>query len=258
MCLILLAWRVDAARPLVVAANRDEYHARPARPARFWPEHPMLLAGRDLQGGGSWLGITRTGRFAAVTNFREPQVSTGARSRGELCIDFLLGSQTAGSYCQKLSASADDYGGYNLLLRDERELRYYSNQQRSSRALGAGVYGMSNGYLDESWPKVASGKEALRHALAQPELLQNCLQILADRSQPHDHHLPDTGVGLDFERLLAPRFILSETYGTRVSTALSLASDGVAHFVERSFQADGSSCGQVEFEFDSDHSGRAQ
>jgi uncharacterized protein with NRDE domain len=258
MCLILFAYRLDyqqqAKLPLLVAANRDEYHSRAAQPARFWPELPQILAGRDLQGGGTWLGINRNGRFAAVTNFREPGVTTGEHSRGELCIDFLCGSQSAAAYTEQISDNADRYGGFNLLLWDGGQLRYYSNQNhsrqdRAGRALEPGIYGMSNGYLDEAWPKVVSGKRALQQALATPTVMAQSLEILADRSQPRDQHLPDTGVGLGLERLLAPRFILSEIYGTRVSTVLSLSADNNVHFVEQSFDADGAHSGRVEFEF---------
>ncbi len=252
MCLILFAWRPDAKIPLLIAANRDEYHARPAQAARFWPDRPQILAGRDLQAGGTWLGVSRSGRFAAVTNFREPGLTTGERSRGELCVDFLLGTRSAAATTTTIAAHAEKYGGFNLLLWDGEELRYYSNQDQSSRALQTGVYGVSNGYLDEAWPKVISGKRALGDALYQPDPLARCMDILADRSQPRDRHLPDTGVGLEFERLLAPRFILSEVYGTRVSTALAIMPGREARLVEQSFQPDGGSCGRVEFTFSLD------
>lgn len=249
MCLILFAFQQHAEYPLVFAANRDEYHTRAAQPARFWPERPQLLAGRDLQGGGTWLGLNRNGRFAAVTNFREPEITTGERSRGELCVDFLCSGHSAADYTAELSSKASHYGGFNLLLWDGQQLRYYSNQDRASRALAAGVYGMSNGYLDEAWPKVVSGKQALSQALESPAVIASSLDILGDRSQPGDGHLPHTGVSLEFERLLAPRFILSELYGTRVSTVVALKANGDARFVEQSFDASGLPCGQVDFEF---------
>ena len=256
MCLILFAYRQRAEQTLLVAANRDEYHSRAAQPARFWPELPQILAGRDLQGGGTWLGISRNGRFAAVTNFREPEVTTGERSRGELCIEFLSGSQSCAAYTAQLSRNAERYGGFNLLLWDGDQLRYYSNQPNQcsnqsqvERVLEPGLYGMSNGYLDEAWPKVVSGKQALQQALASPTVIEQSLEILADRSQPHDQQLPDTGVGPDLERLLAPRFILSETYGTRVSTVLTLNADHDVRFVEQSFDAAGKHSGRVEFDF---------
>ncbi len=249
MCLILFALQQHPEYPLLVAANRDEYHARPAQPARFWPERPQLLAGRDLQGGGTWLGLNRNGRFAAVTNFREPEITTGERSRGELCVDFVCGEHSAADFSAELALHASHYGGFNLLLWDGQQLRYYSNQDRTSRALAAGVYGMSNGYLDEAWPKVVSGKQALHQALKSPAVIANSLELLGDRSQPEDGHLPSTGVSLEFERLLAPRFIVSEPYGTRVSTVVALQANGDSRFVEQSFDGAGLPRGRVDFEF---------
>ncbi len=250
MCLILFAYRQHVDHPLLIAANRDEYHQRPAQAARFWPESPQLLAGRDLLGGGTWLGVTRNGRFAAVTNFREPGATSGERSRGELCVRFLLGSASARQFAGDLSVDSGRYGGYNLLLWDGEQLCYASNQnQQQPRVLEPGIYGISNGFLDDAWPKVVAGKEALEQALASPDILANCLTILASREQPHDHHLPDTGVGLQFERLLAPRFILSKDYGTRVSTVLSVPVDGELSFIEKSFAATGACCGRVRYDF---------
>ncbi len=249
MCLILFAYRCHPDFPLLIAANRDEYHQRPAQPARFWPESPQLLAGRDLLGGGTWLGVNRNGRFAAVTNFREPGATSGERSRGEICINFLLSGNSASRFAHQLSASANQYGGYNLLLWDGEQLCYYSNQNQQQRLLEPGIYGVSNGYLDEAWPKVVSGKQALEQALASQDIFADCLAMLANREQPQDHHLPNTGVGLEFERLLAPRFILSNDYGTRVSTVLGVPEEGELSFIEQSFAANGAYCGRVRYDF---------
>lgn len=248
MCLILFAYRVDTHHPLLIAANRDEYHQRPAEAARFWPQAPRLLAGRDLRGGGTWLGVTRSGRFAAVTNFREPGATSGERSRGELCTKFLLGSRRAGHFASELAAAASRYGGYNLLLWDGEQLCYASHQNRHYRVLEPGIYGVSNGTLDETWPKVVSGKEALKQALGSENVLAKCLAVLDSRDLPKDRHLPDTGVGLEFERLLAPRFILSPDYGTRVSTVLSVPTAGELRFIERSFDPSGQCRGQVRYD----------
>ncbi len=249
MCLILFAYRQHVDHLLLIAANRDEYHQRPAEAARFWPQAPQLLAGRDLLGGGTWLGVTRSGRFAAVTNFREPGATSGERSRGELCTHFLLGSTKASQFAGDLAPDAGRYGGYNLLLWDGEELCYCSNQNRPHRVLEPGIYGVSNGYLDEAWPKVVTGKAALKRALSGDDVLDTCLEILGSREQPGDHHLPDTGVGLEFERLLAPRFILSQEYGTRVSTVLSVPVAGDLSFIEKSFGASGACSGRVRYDF---------
>lgn len=248
MCLILFSWQPGAKTPLLFAANRDEYHGRPAQTARFWPDHPALLAGRDLQAGGTWLGLTRGGRFAAVTNFREPGLTTGERSRGNLCTNFLLGEQGAAAFCDGLASTAASYGGFNLLLWDGGELHYYSNQDQRSQALAPGIYGISNGYLDDPWPKVISGKQALAAARSATNPMAACLDLLGDRSQPGDGHLPDTGVGMELERFLAPRFIVSEDYGTRVSTVVAIEPGRRAQLVETSFRPDGNSCGQIAFD----------
>jgi uncharacterized protein with NRDE domain len=249
MCLILLAYRCHAGLELAVAANRDEYHDRPALAARFWPEQPQLLAGRDLQAGGTWMGCSRAGRFAAVTNFREPGVTSGRRSRGELCTDFLLGADAADDFIRRLAPGDQHYGGFNLLLWDGVQLLFYSNQERLPRALGAGIYGISNGYLNTPWPKVANGRRGLAGALARGFAPSQALTLLGDRTQPPDQQLPDTGVGLDKERLLAPAFICSPDYGTRVSTVFTLRRDGTARWLEKRFDAAGTAVGQVDFEF---------
>ena len=251
MCLILLGYQVHPAYSLVVAANRDEFHARPTAPAHWWAEAPDLLAGRDLRGGGTWMGITRGKRFAAVTNLRNPALEQiGAPSRGNLVANFLRSDADPGAYLAGIEPGKSCYNGFNLLVGNEHELWYLSNQAAGTRRLEPGIYGVSNAPLGTSWPKTGWGESALRERLAdgrvEPEAV---LEVLADRTVAPDPELPDTGVGAERERVLAPAFIVSPEYGTRASTVLLLAPDGTSTWVERTFRPDGSIVGETRFDF---------
>ncbi|MGC1954933.1 MAG: NRDE family protein [Gammaproteobacteria bacterium] len=237
MCLIFVAYRQRADYPLIIAANRDEFYRRPSAAAHHWNEAPTVLAGRDLKARGTWLGITRAGRFAAITNFRDPRRNRdSAPSRGQLVRDYLCGDLSPQAYCQAISSSAAAYNGFNLLLGNRRELWYYASQGDRARALEAGLYGLSNCLLDTPWPKVVRGKELFRRLLTQERLSETALlHMLADRTCPPDELLPDTGVGLPWERTLAPIFIRSDHYGTRSSTVLLVTAEGRVQFSERNF-----------------------
>jgi uncharacterized protein with NRDE domain len=238
MCLILLAYRSHPDYPLILAANRDEFYDRPTAPAQFWSEAPRLLAGRDLRRGGTWLGVTRDGRWAAVTNFRETaRTMTGGRSRGELVKGFLAGGESPEAFFAQLNAEAGTYPGFNLLAGTPEELWYFSNRADGGRPLAPGLYGLSNALLDTPWPKVVRSRKALASALALTgfSLEAELFALLADRRVPPDSDLPDTGFGLPWERLLSPPFILSPAYGTRSSTVLTLSGDGQASLIERTF-----------------------
>nr|MBS0022097.1 NRDE family protein [Gammaproteobacteria bacterium] len=237
MCLIFVAYRHRADYPLIIAANRDEFYRRPSAAAHHWNEAPTVLAGRDLKACGTWLGITREGRFAAITNFRDPRRNRDAApSRGQLVRDYLCGDTSPQAYCQAISSSAAAYNGFNLLLGNRRELWYYSSEGDGARALEAGLYGLSNCLLDTPWPKVVRGKELFRRLLTQERLSETAfLHMLADRTCPPDELLPDTGVGLPWERTLAPIFIRSDHYGTRSSTVLLVTAEGRVQFTERNF-----------------------
>lgn len=239
MCLILLAWRSHPDYPLVVAANRDEFFSRPTAPAAFWPESPQVLAGRDLEAGGTWLGVTRTGRFAALTNFRDPARNrVGAPSRGELVSRFLTGSLTPSAYLDMLESCSDRYNGFNLLFGDPAGLWYFSNCGGGERQLGPGVYGLSNHLLDTPWPKVARGKSALNTALRALPEEKPLFDLLHDDSVAPDEVLPRTGVSLEWERLLSAAFISSPGYGTRSATVLLADAAGNVRFVEKGFLPD--------------------
>ena len=230
MCLLLFALDAHPRHRLVVAANRDEVTDRPAAPLGWWDDAPDVLAGRDLAANGTWMGVTRAGRWAALTNVRDPQNPRPARrSRGALVAEFLGGAETAAEAAARVWAERDGYDGFNLVLRDDASAWAVSTRADRPARLGPGVYGLSNDRLDTPWPKVVRGKAALGAALAaDPVPLDALLDLLRDDARPADADLPDTGVGLDWERALSPAFIVAEGYGTRVSTALTLGEGGAA------------------------------
>lgn len=237
MCLILFAYNAHPSYRLILAANRDEFYDRPSREADFWTEDPRVLAGLDLQGKGTWLGVTKTGKFAAVTNYRDPLSSkASAPSRGKLVSDYLTGALDPEPYLKNVMARSQDYNGFNLLLGDPDSLWVYSNRGVAKR-LRPGVYGLSNHLLNTPWPKVERGKRLLKKALDKKgDQLEDALfDVLADRRMPSDDQLPDTGVAKEWERILSPLFITSPFYGTRSSTVLLLAKNRRIRFTERVF-----------------------
>jgi uncharacterized protein with NRDE domain len=245
MCLILFALDAHPDYPLVLAANREERHARATAPMAPWTDDPLVLAGRDLEAGGTWLGLHRAGRFAAITNMREGIPTTaGLRSRGDLTRQFLQGGMSAADYAVAVHAEREHYAGFNLLTGDASGL-WYCASAAAPRRLEPGVYGLSNGLLDTPWPKVVKGKAALAALIhngaldsgAAPAAL---LAILRDGSTPPDHELPDTGIGIDMERALGSCFITGDEYGTRASTALLIDRAGTAIAHEQNFGPGGS------------------
>ncbi len=248
MCLLVFAWRPDAAERLLFAGNRDEFHDRPAAPADWWENG--LLGGRDLRAGGTWLATHRSGRFAVVTNFREPlEEGRGPRSRGELVTGFLDDTVTPAAFARDVAARGHEYAGFNLLLGDPESLIYLSNRGRGPEPLAAGVYGLSNHLLDTPWPKLERTRARFRKLLEQGADTDALLDMLADRTPAADDLLPDTGVGPEFERLLSSPFIQSPRYGTRCSTIMRMLEDKQMEFVERRFDADGTITGQSRFRF---------
>ena len=254
MCLIAFAWNADPDYPLVVAANRDEWHDRPTAPATWWDDHPDILAGRDLKAGGTWLGISRNGRFAALTNFRDPSdKKSDAPSRGHLVSRFLTGEESARDYLVTLCEDAPRYQGFNLLAGDRHSLFYFSSRIGEILPVPAGVHGLSNHTLNEPWPKVERAKSSLGAAL-QAKMPEDARQMaiydfLSDKSKAPDEALPDTGVGRDWERILSPALIITEKYGTRCSTVLSMSSRDEVAFEERSLDRNGAVIGTVAYRF---------
>lgn len=249
MCTLLLAYRAHPEYRLVIAANRDEYYRRPTAPAQFWDDAPHIFAGRDLVHGGTWLGVTRTGRVAALTNYRDPSdLHRHGPSRGRLVSGFLEEDIAAQAYVDRLRASTVAYGGYNLLLGDGEDLLCYSNKSDRTIRIEPGIHGLSNHLMDTPWPKVRRGKEGLARILAGDRFVpEDLFALLADGSHPPDEELPDTGVGIDLERLLSPVFIKSAEYGTRCSTVLLVDHGGKVTFIERSFEGGVAQERQAEF-----------
>lgn len=249
MCLIAIAWQAHPEFPLIVAANRDEWRDRPALPAHWWSDHPDLLAGRDLQAGGTWMGVTRGGRFAAVTNFREPsERRTTALSRGALVADFLQGRESPEEFLRALAGRAARYNGFNLLVGDAATLLYFGSREGEVRAVAPGVHALSNHLLDEPWPKVARAREATRDALGESGGDVRLFDMLSDATPAPDALLPDTGVGLERERMLSSALIVGAGYGTRTSTVLR-ATRTTARFEERTRDASGSVTSAAAFDF---------
>ena len=235
MCLITFAYNVHPSYRLILAANRDEYYERPASAADFWKDHPPVLAGRDLKNGGTWLGVTKDGKFAAVTNYRDPvTLKSGAPSRGKLVSRYLTGNKHAADYLKKISSRVDKYNGFNLLSGDDNDLFIFSSRGEKQK-LKPGIYGLSNHLLDTTWPKVIRSKKMLKAALDKKgaALEEALFSLLSDRRVPPDSKLPVTGIGLEWEKLLSPIFIESPIYGTRSSTILLIGKNRRVRFVEK-------------------------
>jgi len=253
MCLILFASEANSRYQLVLAANRDEFYSRPTAPAAFWEEAPDVLAGKDLKSGGSWMGVTSSGKIAAVTNFRGTgKMWEDAPSRGNLVSEFLVSDESLGVFIANLRTQARDYNGFNLLLGSAEELWWYSNRyDNPPQLINPGIHGLSNHLLDTPWPKVRRGKQALEHLLiGEKEITpEQVFSILEDRSPAADAELPDTAVGLELERMLSAPFIRSQDYGTRSSTVVLIERTGNLTFVERNFNPTDESQKETRYEF---------
>ena len=235
MCLIVFAWKLLPACPLIMAANRDEFFNRPTKAASWWEDNPDVFAGRDLQAGGTWLGVNRQGRFAALTNIRNGQPSRAdVRTRGELVASFLNSEHDIENYLAQVQKTADQYNGFNLLVGDGEQAFWFSNENASAAVkLEPGIYGLSNGSLDSPWPKVVRAKAQFASLLCQSAPDEAYFEMLADTTPAADHRLPDTGVSIEWERLLSPICIESPDYGTRASTLLKLHDTGNVQLLER-------------------------
>jgi len=256
MCLILIALRSHPTYKLIIAGNRDEYHDRPTAQAAFWEDTPGLLAGKDLRAGGTWFGITKQGRIAAVTNYRDPAlIRSHSPSRGKLVCSFLLSRQGPTDYLERLTQEAGKYNGFNLIIGDKDDLYWYSNIGSGPHKLTPNIYGLSNHLLDTPWPKLTRAKNAFLKLLSEQTdpLAEDIFAILFDKSKADDESLPDTGIGTEWERLLSSIFISSPTYGTRSSTLLLVDRYDRVTFIERSFDVDPSHAVTTKYEFPVDH-----
>ncbi len=252
MCLIVFALDSHPRYRLILGANRDEYHDRPSEPAAFWADAPHLLAGRDRMAGGTWMGVTTNGKLAAITNYRDPQYQvTNPRSRGHLVADYLRDADlTPAEFHTTLTRDGATYDGFNLLYGTSGELQYFTNRGGSSGPVKPGTHALSNHLLDTRWPKIVTARARLeaimRHDDPDPEEI---FQALADPHPFADGLLPDTGVGLERERLLSPLFISGTDYGTRCTTVLLIDRAGAVTFMERVFDRSQQAAPTQRFDF---------
>ncbi len=250
MCLILLAWKVHPDFPLVIAANRDEFHARPARPMGWWPENENILAGKDLKEGGTWLGVHRDGTFASLTNYRDPKSHRpDAATRGALVLDYLNGESPPDAFLQRLAQDNRTFNGYNLIAGNRDEAFVYSNVDGVMHPVEPGVHGVSNHLWDTPWPKVEKGRRFLSSVLNldPSSWSRSLMQFLSDSTPATDASLPDTGVGIDMERPLSAPFVKMPdyAYGTRCSTVVTVHKGGLLVATERSFDSRGELSGET-------------
>ena len=234
MCLIFISLKQHAAYKLVVAANRDEFYKRKTAPAEFWKDHPEILGGRDLEAGGTWLGIAKSGRLSMITNYRDPKnINPAAPSRGQLVSDYLLSRVSPHLYLKSLQPKAKEYNGFNLITGNTDDLWYFSNYREGIEQFKPGLYGISNHLLETPWPKVERGKQKIREILNHAFKPDELFEMLTDGETAKDEVLPDTGVGLERERALSSMFIKSPGYGTRCSTVILVDYNSQVFFAER-------------------------
>lgn len=246
MCLINFHYNDHKKYQLIVAANRDEVYHRPSKPVHFWSDYPSILAGRDLVQMGTWLGISKEGRFAAITNYRDPRLPAKPYSRGDITKTFLSQSMDASTYIQKLQETKELYGGYNAIIWDGNNFMHYNNIFDEKNFISPGTHSLSNHTLNTPWPKVVKGKNLLAQYIRNSPNhidIEELFQMLMDTEKASDIELPDTGVGLEMERNLSSLFIHIPNYGTRCSTVLLIDWDGYVTFIERTFHE-----GKLQFE----------
>ncbi|MEX0724415.1 MAG: NRDE family protein [Gracilimonas sp.] len=240
MCLITFAYKDHPKYNLILAGNRDEFYGRPTRKAQFWTEedHPNILAGKDLEGGGTWLGVHKDGRWGALTNYRDPKIEKeDPPSRGELVLDYLSSGKSAMDYLQEVTQKADKYNGFNLLLWDTKGFYHYSNQNKRVTNISDGIHGISNALLDTPWPKLTSANRQLKTITDQNEIdKEQLFELLKDETKASEDELPVTGIPRDLEKAVSSIFIKTENYGSRCSTVLLIDKKGNVDFTERSYE----------------------
>ena len=256
MCILFIANKQRQDTPFILAANRDEFHARPTAPSAFWERHPNVLGGIDLEALGTWMGVTRNGRIAALTNIRAPQTTLpDALSRGDVVKDWLINNDlTHGEYAHRLSSSRFQYNGYNLVFGTINDLAVYNNHLNRMDTIDDGVYGLSNADLNTPWPKVSRGIAALSDYVCQADTIDNeaLFALLRDQKKANDDILPTTGVPLEWERALSSIFIVMPTYGTRTSTIVTVDANNTLYWEERTFNPQGETINTQSFHFSLD------
>ncbi len=235
MCLIVFAYNSHPDFKLILAANRDEFYDRPTSPAGWWKDHQGILAGRDLKAKGTWMGVDKNGRFAAVTNYRDiSNIREDVRSRGDLPVEFLLREDSSKKYCEEVLQKGDEYNGFNLLTLDD-EMTHISNYENKVNLLGDGVYGLSNALLDTAWPKVEKAKNSFKAKIRDDFRLEDLIQLMQDEEVASDRDLPETGLPLEVERAVSAMCIRTSNYGTCCSTAITIDYKGKVEFMEKSY-----------------------
>ncbi|WOT05303.1 NRDE family protein [Shewanella youngdeokensis] len=247
MCILFVALKAHPQYPLIICANRDEYHHRPTEPAHFWPNHEQLLAGRDLEAGGTWLGVNQQGLIAALTNIRDPELTqSDMRSRGELPLRALSAEGIDASW---LSRHSHFYNPFNLLFGDEHALHCYDSRNKTLNQLSAGFHSISNGALDDIWPKMSRGTQAIEAHIStnsEPNI-DDLLTIMKDQTQASDTDLPQTGVSLEWERHLSSIYIQHPEYGTRSTSIILKDHQAKLHFSEVRYDGKGRNLGRDDF-----------
>lgn len=244
MCLILVAWKVDPEYPLVLAANRDEFHHRPAQSLHRWQDKPAVVAGRDLQAGGTWLGASRSGRVAAITNYREGKPGQqGVSSRGEIVTAFLMSGDSPETFSESVDCAS--YAGFSLLTIDADDLCYISNRGDTARRLPPGIYGLSNASLDTPWPKLVRTRESFRKIIAAGDTNETSLmRVLSDRQMSPANEIEPGPLPFALARAVTAPFIVTPEYGTRCTTIVLRDRAGQTHMSERRFDATGTKVGE--------------
>ena len=234
MCLIFLAINKHPKYKLIVAANRDEFYKRKTAAADFWEDDPEILGGRDLEAGGSWMAMNRSGKISMVTNYRDfHNLKTVAPSRGHLVTDFLMNGSDVESYLKGIEPTAKEYNGFNLIVGDHTKMGYLSNYKEGIEILSDGIYGLSNGLLDSNWPKVNRGKENFTQLLNEDIVADTLFEMLRNEDRSPDDLLPNTGLDIERERAVSSMFIKSPGYGTRCSTVVLIDYQNQVEYTER-------------------------
>lgn len=240
MCLITFAYKTHPRYDLILAGNRDEFYGRPTRKAKFWSEegNPNILAGKDLEAGGTWLGVHKSGKWSALTNYRDPSIKKDdPPSRGEIVLDYLKANQVAMDYLAELSKKDELYNGFNLLVWDEKDFYHYSNQNKKVTRIEPGIHGLSNALLDTPWPKLVTANQELHNIISEEDFdKEDLFKLLADERKASDSELPVTGIPKELEKAVSSIFIKTQNYGSRCSTVLLIDKEGNIDFTERRFE----------------------